>query len=300
LQSLAGQASVGMTPPEMLGNGWVYHLPFSLRHGLGLPLLAAGLTGIVWMAVKRPALALILGSFPVSYYITAGAGYNVFVRYMVPVVPFLCIFAGYLVAELSALVARRMAAVAHGASRNVRVRSYLASATPVLIGAIVIAPSAWSVVQFNRLLAETDSRVLAADWVDQHVPAASSVYMSGNRYGHPQIEGLAGGYQIFGYDWRASTFTHQDRSTGEYREYHVDRYPDFIIVQRSAIPYSHIPEQVERLLPDVYRMIHQIRAADLTARNPYDIQDAFYLAYGRYEGVRRPGPNIEIYVRRPD
>jgi 4-amino-4-deoxy-L-arabinose transferase-like glycosyltransferase len=284
LQSLAAQASTGMTPPEMLGSGWGYHLPFSLRHGLGIPLLGAGLLGMGWMAARRPALALILGSFPVAYYVAAGAGYNVFVRYMVPVVPFLCLFAGYLVAGASSAAAARL--------RVPRV------ALAAALAAAIVAPSAWNVVQFNRLLTETDSRVLAAEWVDRHVPPGSSVYMSGNRYGHPQIEGLPGSYRIFGYDWRASTFTHQDRSTGEYREYHVDRYPDYIIVQRSAIPYSHIPEQVERLLPDVYRMIHQIRAADLAIGNPYDIQDAFYLPYGRYEGVRRPGPNIEIHVRR--
>jgi hypothetical protein len=284
LQSLAAQASTGMTPPEMLGSGWGYHLPFSLRHGLGIPLLGAGLLGMAWMAVRRPALACILGSFPVAYYVAAGAGYNVFVRYMVPVVPFLCVFAGYLVVEVASAAAARLRVP----------RTAVAGALAVAI----VAPSAWSVVQLNRLLAEDDSRVLAAEWVDRHVPAGSSVYMSGNRYGHPQIEGLPGEYRIFGYDWRASTFTHQDRSTGEYREYHIGEYPDYIIVQRSAIPYSHIPEQVERLLPDVYRMVHQIRAADLSVSNPYDIQDAFYLAYGRYEGVRRPGPNIEIYQRR--
>jgi 4-amino-4-deoxy-L-arabinose transferase-like glycosyltransferase len=284
LQSLAAQASTGMTPPEMLGSGWGYHLPFSLRHGLGIPLLGAGLLGMAWMAVRRPALALILGSFPVAYYVAAGAGYNVFVRYMVPVAPFLCLFAGYLVAALASAVAARVPVP----------RAAVAGALAVAI----VAPSAWSVVQLNRLLAEDDSRVLAAEWVDRHVPAGSSVYMSGNRYGHPQIEGLPGEYRIFGYDWRASTFTHQDRSTGEYREYHVAEYPDVIIVQRSAIPYSHIPKQVEQLLPDVYRMVHQIRAADLTVRNPYDIQDGFYLAYGRYQGVRRPGPNIEIHQRR--
>jgi 4-amino-4-deoxy-L-arabinose transferase-like glycosyltransferase len=284
LQSLAGQASAGMTPPEMLGNGWVYHLPFSLRYGLGLPLLAASLVGLGWMAVRRPAAAVILGSFPVAYYVAAGAGYNVFVRYMVPVVPFLCIFAAYLVAEVSTALARRFRLP----------RAALAG----LLAVAIATPSAWSVVQHNRLLSETDSRVLAAAWVAEHMPAGRSVYMSGNRYGHPQIEGLPGDYRIFGYDWRASTFTHQHRHTGEYREDHVGDYPDVIIVQRSAIPYSHIPEQVERLLPDLYRLVHQIRAADLSVRNPYDIQDAFYLAYGRYEGVRRPGPNIEIHVRR--
>lgn len=284
LQNLAGQASVGMTPPEMLGSGWGYHLPFSLRHGLGIPLLATGLAGMAWMAARRPALALILASFPVAYYIAAGAGYNVFVRYMVPVVPFLCIFAGYLVSELASWAAART-----------RVPRPAAAA---ILAAAVIAPSAWSAIQFDRLLAQDDSRVLAAQWVEAHLPAGSSVYMSGNRYGHPQIEGLPGEYQIFGYDWRGSTFLHQDRSTGVYREYAVDRLPDFIIVQRSAIPYSHIPDQVAVLLPHEYRMVHQIRAADLEADNPYDIQDGFYLAYGRFEGVRRPGPNFEIYQRR--
>jgi 4-amino-4-deoxy-L-arabinose transferase-like glycosyltransferase len=284
LQSLAAQASVGMTPPEMLGSGWGYHLPFSLRHGLGIPLLTAGLTGLVWMALRRPQLALILGSFPLAYYVAAGAGYNVFVRYMVPVVPFLCLFAGYLVAEIASSAAPR-----------------LRVPRPVLAGALacaIVAPSAWSAIEFSRLMAQDDSRVLAARWVDESVPPGSSVYMSGNRYGHPQIEGLPGGFQIFGYDWRASHFTHQDRSTGVYREYPVDRLPEFIIVQRSAIPYSHIPEQVERMLPTEYDLAHTIRAADLSAKNPYDIQDGFYLAYGRYQGVRRPGPNFEIYRRR--
>lgn len=284
LQNLAGQASVGMTPPEMLGSGWGYHLPFSLRHGLGMPLLATGLAGMAWMAVRRPAPALVLASFPVAYYVAAGAGYNVFVRYMVPVVPFLCIFAGYLVSELASSAAAR--------TRLPR------PAAAALLAAAVIAPSAWSVIQFDRLLAQDDSRVLAAQWVEEHLPAGSSVYMSGNRYGHPQIEGLPGEYLIFDYDWRGSTFLHQDRSTGVYREYAVDRLPDFIVVQRSAIPYSHIPDQVAALLPHEYRMVHQIRAADLEADNPYDIQDGFYLAYGRFEGVRRPGPNFEIYGRR--
>lgn len=292
LENLAAQASVGMTPPEMLGNGWQYHLPFSLRHGLGLPLLATGLAGLIWMAVRQPALAFILGAFPVTYYAAAGAGYNVFVRYMVPVVPFLCLFAGYVVAEIATSAAARIGGASPRRVAGLRVAVALA------LGAAISAPTAWSTIQFDRLLARADSRVMAAEWIHANVPAGSAIYMSGNLYGHPQVEGPAGTYRMFGYDWRASTFTHRDRSSGTLEERHVTRLPDFIVVQRSAIPYSHIPEQVEALLPREYDLVHTIRAASLAAANPYDIQDGFYLAYGRFEGVRRPGPNFEFYRRR--
>jgi hypothetical protein len=53
------------------------------------------------------------------------------------------------------------------------------------------------------------------------------------------------------------------------------------------------------MLPSEYRLVHVVRAVDLdTPGNVYDIQDAFYLPYGGFKGVRRPGPNLEIYQRR--
>src|SRR5207249_2579139 len=68
-RALQDSMRVGMTPPGMLDPGWIYHLRFSLLHGLGLPLLAAALAGIVVMAWRRPVAALILGSFPAAYYL---------------------------------------------------------------------------------------------------------------------------------------------------------------------------------------------------------------------------------------
>ena len=81
---------------------------------------------------------------------------------------------------------------------------------------------------------------------------------------------------------------------------HPDHSPDWIIVQRSGLPYSHIAPRVIDLLPD-YRLVHVIRAADLDVPgNVYDIQDGFYVPYGGFRGVRRPGPNLEIYRRKAD
>ena len=75
----------------VLGRGWVVHLTSSLRFGLGLPLLVAGLTGLFLLVWKHPAKGMIVVAFPVAYWSVIGSGYTVFARYILPVVPFLCL-----------------------------------------------------------------------------------------------------------------------------------------------------------------------------------------------------------------
>lgn len=279
-RELQASMSVGMTPRELLGSGWLYHFRFSLVHGLGLPLFGASLAGIFVMARRRTAAVLLLGSFPAAYYFMAGASANVFVRYMVPVVPFLCIFAASFVD-----------AVAGVAARLTGVRQPLVAAA---LGFVVIAPSAWSVLQFDTIVARKDSRVVAAEWVHEHVSRGATVYMTGNPYGHPPLEDRVNPkYRLIDFDRNMDHFTEKGRPMTE--------SPDWIIVQRSALPYSHIPDTVANVLPRRYHLAHIVRAVDLgNSRNVYDIQDAFYLPYGGFRGIRRAGPNLEIYQKRPD
>jgi hypothetical protein len=279
LRLLQQSAATGMTPPELLGRGWTYHLPFSLRYGLGWPLVIASLIGLVWMFRKRPYEALVLSVFPVAYYAVAGAGYNVFVRYMIPVVPFLCVYAGFAVAEAAAGLAGR----AHS-------RSALAAA---VLGAVVVAPSALSVIRFDALLAREDSRLVAGRWVHENVPASSRIYMAGNLYGHLQLErDRPFKYRYVEFDRRWQSFKEDERPVAE--------PPDYIVIQRSGITYSHVPPQVSALLRSRYSLLYQVRAADLQAPgNVYDIQDGFYAPYGGFKRVSRPGPNLEIYRRVP-
>jgi len=276
-RALQESMSVGMTPPELLGPGWIYHFRFSLVHGLGLPLFVASLVGIGVAAWQSPRAALILGAFPAAYYVVAGASANVFVRYMIPVVPFLCIFAAVAVDAVS-----RAAARATGVYQGIIGAAMVAA---------IIAPSAWSVVQFDSILAREDSRNIAAKWVMDNVPFGSSVYTTGNMYGFPPLEDrINSKYRLIAYDYRGDAFTEKSRPFAE--------LPDWIIVSRSALPYSHIPQRVLDLLPSDYRLVQVVRAADLDVPgNVYDIQDAFYLPYGGFKGVRRPGPNFEIYER---
>ena len=76
-----------------LGTGWTYHLVFTLRYGVGLPILVASLVGLVITLRQDWKHALLLCAFPIAYYWVAGSSLWVFARYMVPMVPFLCLLA---------------------------------------------------------------------------------------------------------------------------------------------------------------------------------------------------------------
>jgi len=189
------------------------------------------------------------------------------------VVPFLCIFAGYFVASAARAIAPAM-----------RLRPALVAAA---LGLAVAAPPAISVVQFDRLLTREDSRIVAGRWLAENVPAGASMFISGNRYGHPAMDFVR--YRQFGYDYRGNKFTADRRPTGE--------LPQWLVIQRAEIPYAHVPQPVEDLIARDYQLAHVVRAYSPEARNFYDIQDGFYLPFGSFKDVERPGPNFLIYRR---
>ncbi len=81
------------------GGGWWYHLVVSLRYGLGLPLLIAGIAGFFWSIKKRSKVDQVLLAFFLIYYIASGFSAVRFARYMIPIIPLLCIFAARLLLD---------------------------------------------------------------------------------------------------------------------------------------------------------------------------------------------------------
>ena len=79
-----------------LSNGWLHHLQFSLRYGMGLPLLVFGLAGAVAMLVLDPRLRR--PRAVISHRLLRGIAGSInllFFRYAMPTVPFLCVTAAY-------------------------------------------------------------------------------------------------------------------------------------------------------------------------------------------------------------
>ncbi len=256
----------------MVGRGWLVHVTSSLRYGLGLPLLAAALAGLVLLAWQQPRKAVLVAIFPVAYYLVIGSGFTVFARYILPVVPFLCLTAGYGVS------------VAAGWAAGMCRRPGWAPALTWALALAVIAPSAWSVVQFDRLLATVDSRLLAARWLEGRFPNGAVV---------AQV-GPLGGRVFFPADdtGRAERYVTVDAGGDDPR-------PDAVVVQASPIDGpTPLPDDIGQWLA-AYQVVHVIHAFDPQARgNTYDRQDEFYLPLDGFHAIERPGPNLTIYVRR--
>ena len=262
----------------MLGRGWTVHLTSSLWYGLGWPLLVAGLAGLAHLAWKSPRHGVLVAIFPVSYYALIGSGYTVFARYILPVVPFLCLAAAVAVIAMARWLGDYQANPARA-----RIAGWI-------LAAVVVAPSAWSVFQFDRLLGRPDSRVVAADWIAAHFPEGASITVAGRMSTRPQFR------------------SNRLHVPTEHRVFDVDdpsapEAPDLLVVATTRVaPGAHgvTPGDRARALMSRYRLIHVVVAYDAAATGlVYDWQDEFYVPFAGFGAITRPGPTLTIYAR-PD
>jgi 4-amino-4-deoxy-L-arabinose transferase-like glycosyltransferase len=288
--------------------GGTHHLFFSLRFGLGAPLLLAGLVGLVAALARDPLRAGLVFGFPLIYFGVAARGSTAFARYMVPVVPFLCAAAGLLAADL----------LARGARRHARLGGALVASVLALALAL---PSLVRAIQLDRLLAREDSRGVASRWFHASLPAGSSVFQAAQRgtlsLGPTQASlrekeqrarqrgeafraavaqaeiarrerALLHGYE----EWRL------ERRSGRFVGRRAGALPQYVIVERSPLQFfSAPPANLDRMLASHFRLRREFVAGQPSKRNRYDPQEAFYLPYAGFAGIDRPGPDILLYER---
>jgi len=279
MRGLLGQSKHVATPHGIdLGRGGVYHIVFSLRYGLGLPLLTAGIAGLAWLCGRDWRKGVLLGSFPIVYYLVLFSTRTVFVRYAIPLVPFLCLGGAYTTVEMARAIAART-------------RVSLVSAACVL-ASIVITPSAMAVARLDRVFAATDSRLLLADWIRTNVRPGSSIYLAGNIVVEPIVD--IGSVKTLRY------WTHRSGWSFDEQRRPVDGTPEWLVIPETAVPqFSYCPPDVSRLARERYDVVRVIKAMDLD-RNLFDRQDAFFYPYAGFHDVQRGGPNYVVYARKPE
>jgi hypothetical protein len=232
-----------------------------------------GGAGLAHLLLRRPRQGLLLALFPVAYFAIIGSGRTAFARYIVPVVPFVCLAAAYLLGVIARWVAARVPAVGG------------APAVAVSLTAIVIAPSAWSTWQFLDRLERDDSRELAARWIAERFPHGATVGQAG----------------------RVSTYLYFPSALSEgqprFTMMKLDdagARPDIVVVPTS--PLEHEPDgprALGEILPH-YTRAHIVQAFDpqSIAAAVYDRQDEFYLPLSGFTPIVRPGPTLEMFVKR--
>ena len=258
----------------VLGRGWSYYARVVLPAALGWPMFVAGVAGMIGLLWTRLRDAAVVFAFPISYYLIAGRGYTVFARYIIPVLPFLCVAAAWLVVEAVRAVTRQAAPVTR-------------VATTAVVAIAVVAPTAQKTAALDRLLGTTDNRVLVARALGETLSPESSVYQSGERYGYvPMV-----------IDGRAIAHT----AVYDAREGFGSENPDWILVQRSPLlAYSSVPAPLETLLAQRYELVKTFPTGGEWPGRVYDQQDAFFLPLGRLDGVTRPGPAFELYRKKAE
>ena len=115
-----------------------------LWKGMGPVLLLAAVGLVLAIAQRRTRADLVLGSFVVAYAVSLAPLHSHFPRYVLPLVP-----------ALGALAGR------------------LRAATPVTL-LLLIVPLTWSIRDDVRLT-RTDTRIVAARWIDAHVPKHAKI-----------------------------------------------------------------------------------------------------------------------------
>ena len=303
-----GQFSLGRNVD--LGLGWTYHLHTSLPTGLGWPLLAASAAGLVLMALRRSHRDVALLSGLLSYYLVAGSGRSVYLRYLIPMVPLLCLAAGVCLAVVTARI--------KGASRPFVLLG---------VGLLIAAPTALSSLHHNRLLAAPDTRQLAAHWITQHVPPGSTLGLAGSRFGHPRLnrsrlwleharedqrnsglgaQRLSLMFSLQDYPLEPSYYIYEfspvnprgmrtvltEWSAADLKDAGIQ----WVITQQHPLAFSQMLPRLGQLLEQHAELIVTFDPfTDATARPPFDPIDAFYTPVGDFAAARYSGPTIGVF-----
>ena len=239
--------------------GWLYHPTVTLPYGFGFGAYAMSLVGAAYAARSRRPGDIGLLAYVLAYYLISGAGHENFYRYMLPLLPALAILAG-------------------GLLRAAPARLQLPAIAAALL---LLAPGLYASIATDRLLGTTDTRVLAARWLDANAAPGSNLespYYGGPFYDQGTIDRQLQNVP----DPLAAGFL-QGRYTDRYR---INRQPAAYVIVASAPPIQWPPPAAAEAAA--------FRAAAATGPAVYDSIDSMYLPIWGFQNVQRPGPSLAI------
>jgi hypothetical protein len=239
----------------------LYPVRFSLVAGLGVPLLALGVTGLAARARgwKGAFLLVWLGTF----YAVAAFTPTRFTRYSLPLTPPLCLAAALFIEGLPG-------------RRAVKLGLAFVAALPPLLDSIAL----------DRVLGREDTRALAFSWIGKNLPPGTPVLVSGG-YGAPPVPP--------GYPVRVVGFR-----LGAVRDGEREGFLYLVTHEHSALHrFSRIDESLRRRLESASLLARFEPFREGTAPGLYDELDAFYVPYQEPGSIERPGPVVSIWRLRP-
>jgi len=253
--------------------GWLYHIIFSFRYGLGWPLEIISLLGVGYAMLQaargRIPERLIL-SFVIPFYLTLTFQKSCFIRYTTLLLPFLCVMSAVLLVRII--------------PRN-RYRGLFLTAAALVL---VLEPSI-RIIQLDRLLSRPDTRLKAGEWMRDHISAESGVIF-------PQAMIFGRPYGYFCYPNRISLPAGSGPATLSLLLSSPAPKKKYIVISEHPLAYSRLAPEMKSLLENASEEVYSIKGgAEGRQDVVYDPFDAFYLPVAGFGGVDSPGPKIRVF-----
>jgi hypothetical protein len=167
---------------------YVYHIEQQLRWGMGWPLglvAFAGLAYVLWRAVRRRCQGeeWVILSWVVPYFLITGSFLVKFMRYMLPITPFLSLMGAEMLLAMQDTIRRKM----HDA-RPTKLISRIphpASWILYLVLCIVVISSVFYSLAFVRIYSRPHTWLEASRWIYAHVPDGSVIANEHSRLSPP-------------------------------------------------------------------------------------------------------------------
>jgi hypothetical protein len=191
--------------------GYYVHYLWYTGFGPVLSILAAG--GVVWALVRHRAADLILAGFAITYFILVSLPTVRFERNLMPMVPFIALLAGRLVADAVMALRGRLAS---------RPRPIGMLAAAGLIAALSAQPLAMA-MEDMRIHSRPDTRTIAVEWIETNLPDGTTIVRE-TYTPQPNVRRYRVGWvlRLCDHDlawYRANGYSYAIASSGEYARY---------------------------------------------------------------------------------
>jgi 4-amino-4-deoxy-L-arabinose transferase-like glycosyltransferase len=149
-----------------------------LYYGMGPALEIVCLLGVLWALAKRKWTDGLVLLFLSIYFVSLGFGYLKFIRYAIPLLPFLCLLGARFAAELVDVVKPRALRI-------------ILTIGLALVGVL----SVFTTMAYLNIYKQDDVRIQASRWLHENIPRGSTVLINisyatpllGDMFFHPQF-----------------------------------------------------------------------------------------------------------------
>lgn len=221
--------------------------------GLGPALEIWSLAGLVWLATRRRALAVVSLAVPIGYYAAAGQTIAPMIRYLLPLTPALAVAAGVLSADWL---------------RRPRLRILGAAATLLVLSSTALYAGA-----YMNVFRKPDSRLAASRYIRRAIPQGARVMVEPSHnippmgsyldkvnfyedyvlWGHARPRDDY--FHVFSLD--AYVFLYDPRRTDDEKRAHIAERlakADWIVMDDTYVEfYEHLPETQHAVVKQHYR-----------------------------------------------